>query len=188
MLIGLIFSYSESFFIVFYLSFYFVLGQGPSARDYRHPTQTPHHTLQRVATQRATTGRNTTHNHMTQRHITQPHTPHHNTTHYNTETHKTTQPSMTQQNKTVNNTTQRTGWNQNANLQGGRQRHRAGATRTQWLTTTAPHDDLQEHQHTLFVTALPHGTRRRTVGRPPHDRHCSRATALAYLSSDPGLT
>ena len=33
MLISFIFSYSENFFVVFYLSFYFVLGQGPSARD-----------------------------------------------------------------------------------------------------------------------------------------------------------
>ena len=33
MLISFIFSYSETFFVVFYLSFYFVLGQGPSARD-----------------------------------------------------------------------------------------------------------------------------------------------------------
>ena len=33
MLISFIFSYSENFFVVFYLSFYFVLGQDPSARD-----------------------------------------------------------------------------------------------------------------------------------------------------------
>ena len=33
MLISFIFSYSENFFVVFYLSFYSVLGQGPSARD-----------------------------------------------------------------------------------------------------------------------------------------------------------
>ena len=33
MLISCIFDYSESFFVVFYLSFYFVLGQDPSARD-----------------------------------------------------------------------------------------------------------------------------------------------------------
>ena len=33
MLISFVFSYSENFFIVFYLSFYFVLGQDPSARD-----------------------------------------------------------------------------------------------------------------------------------------------------------
>ena len=33
MLIGFIFSYSERFFVVFYLSFYFILGQRPSARD-----------------------------------------------------------------------------------------------------------------------------------------------------------
>ena len=33
MLISFNFSYSEKFFVVFYLSFYFVLGQGPSARD-----------------------------------------------------------------------------------------------------------------------------------------------------------
>ena len=32
MLISFIFSYSETFFVVFYSSFYFVLGQGPSAR------------------------------------------------------------------------------------------------------------------------------------------------------------
>ena len=32
MLISFIFSYSEKFFVVFYSSFYFVLGQGPSAR------------------------------------------------------------------------------------------------------------------------------------------------------------
>ena len=35
MLISFIFSYSEKFFVVFYSSFYFVLGQGPSARDER---------------------------------------------------------------------------------------------------------------------------------------------------------
>ena len=35
MLISFIFGYSEKFFVVFYLSFYFVLGQGPSARDVR---------------------------------------------------------------------------------------------------------------------------------------------------------
>ena len=33
MLISFIFSYSEKFFVVFYSSFYFLLGQGPSARD-----------------------------------------------------------------------------------------------------------------------------------------------------------
>ena len=33
MLISFIFSYSESFFLVFYPSFFFVLGQGPSARN-----------------------------------------------------------------------------------------------------------------------------------------------------------
>ena len=33
MLISFIFSYSEKFCVVFYLSLYFVLGQGPSARD-----------------------------------------------------------------------------------------------------------------------------------------------------------
>ena len=33
MLISFILSYSENFFVVFYLSFYSVLGQGPSARD-----------------------------------------------------------------------------------------------------------------------------------------------------------
>ena len=32
MLISFFFSYSENFFVVFYLSFDFVLGQGPSAR------------------------------------------------------------------------------------------------------------------------------------------------------------
>ena len=32
MLISFIFSYSEKFFVVFYSSFFFVLGQGPSAR------------------------------------------------------------------------------------------------------------------------------------------------------------
>ena len=36
MLISFIFSYSEKFFVVFYSSFYFVLGQGPSARDEFH--------------------------------------------------------------------------------------------------------------------------------------------------------
>ena len=35
MLISFIFSYSEKFFVVFNSSFYFVLGQGPSARDKR---------------------------------------------------------------------------------------------------------------------------------------------------------
>ena len=35
MLISFIFSYSEKFFVVFYSSFYFVLGQSPSARDTR---------------------------------------------------------------------------------------------------------------------------------------------------------
>ena len=33
MLISFIFSYSENYFVVLYLSFYFVLGQDPSARD-----------------------------------------------------------------------------------------------------------------------------------------------------------
>ena len=35
MLISFIFSYSENFFLVFYSSFFFVLGQDPSARDTR---------------------------------------------------------------------------------------------------------------------------------------------------------
>ena len=37
MLISFIFSYSKKFFVVFYLSFYSVLGQGPSARDNHGP-------------------------------------------------------------------------------------------------------------------------------------------------------
>ena len=41
MLISFIFSYSDSFFVVIFLLFYFVLGQGPSAHDTKEATREP---------------------------------------------------------------------------------------------------------------------------------------------------
>ena len=144
---------------------------------------TRHDVPEKNTTRHTTTGHNTTRHKPA--HTTTQHTPNTTRQHYPPR-HSTTRHKTIQHNTPTRTTTQtdhegtqpcRGEESDSVRAQQGQERRQLGR-----LTMTGRNTSMPS------VTALPHGTKRRIVGQPPHERNRSRATVLAYLRLEPSLT